>query len=77
MTSAGANLVPKPYLVMGLAGGLPYVAASGTTVYLAHQAGLAAMGLTPNIDPGVAHTVLDQALSFQVRPRTPSPTARY
>ena len=51
---------------MGLAGGLPYIAASGTTVYLAHQAGLAASGLITHIDPGVAHTILDQALSFQV-----------
>ncbi|KAF7979620.1 hypothetical protein HWV62_41954 [Athelia sp. TMB] len=66
VTSAGASLVPRPYMVMGLAGGLPYIAASGTTVYLAHQAGLAAQGLIPNVDPGVAHTVLDQALSFQV-----------
>jgi hypothetical protein len=48
------------------AGGLPYIAASGTTVYLAHQAGLAISGVTTHIDPGVAHTILDQALTFQV-----------
>jgi hypothetical protein len=47
-------------------GGLPYIAASGTTVYLAHQAGLAASGIITHIDPGVAHTILDQALTFQV-----------
>jgi hypothetical protein len=47
-------------------GGLPYVAASGTTVYLAHQAGLAASGIITSIDPGVAHTLLDQALNVQV-----------
>jgi hypothetical protein len=47
-------------------GGLPYVAASATTVYLAHQAGLAASGVITNIDPGVAHTLLDQALNIQV-----------
>jgi hypothetical protein len=51
---------------MGLAGGLPYIAASATTVYLAHQAGLAASGVITHIDPGVAHTILDQALTFQV-----------
>jgi len=47
-------------------GGLPYLGASATTVYLAHQAGLAATGVITNIDPGVAHTILDQALTFQV-----------
>lgn len=66
ITQAGASQVPTPALVMGLAGGIPYIAASGTTVYLAHQAGLAASGLITYIDPGVAHTILDQALSFQV-----------
>ncbi|KIJ68598.1 hypothetical protein HYDPIDRAFT_24858 [Hydnomerulius pinastri MD-312] len=66
ITSAVATTVPTPYLVMGLAGGLPYIASAGTTVYLAHQAGMAAMGVITNIDPGVAHTILDQALNFQV-----------
>ncbi|KAH7889510.1 hypothetical protein F5I97DRAFT_1800485 [Phlebopus sp. FC_14] len=66
ITSAVATSVPTPYLVMGLAGGLPYVASSGTTVYLAHQAGIAAAGVAINIDPGVALTILDQALNFQV-----------
>lgn len=47
-------------------GGLPYLGASATTVYLAHQAGLAATGVTTHIDPGVALTILDQALNFQV-----------
>jgi hypothetical protein len=48
------------------AGGLPYVGASATTAYLAHQAGLAASGVITHIDPGVALTILDQALSVQV-----------
>lgn len=47
-------------------GGLPYLGASATTVYLAHQAGVAASGLSTSIDPGVALTILDQALNFQV-----------
>jgi Protein of unknown function (DUF3429) len=47
-------------------GTLPYVASSATTVYLAHQAGLAAAGVITYIDPGVAHTLLDQALNIQV-----------
>lgn len=78
--------MPQPYVIFGLAGGLPYLGASGATVYLAHQAGLAAqgklavpelkhivrltcimtIGLVPNIDPGVAITILDQALQLQV-----------
>ncbi|KIJ16964.1 hypothetical protein PAXINDRAFT_162554 [Paxillus involutus ATCC 200175] len=66
ITSAVATTVPTPYLVMGLAGGIPYIASSATTVYLAHQAGVAAMGTVTNIDPGVALTILDQALNFQV-----------
>jgi hypothetical protein len=47
-------------------GGLPYLGASATTVYLAHQAGLAATGNLANIDPGVALTIFDQALNIQV-----------
>ncbi|KII88216.1 hypothetical protein PLICRDRAFT_616031 [Plicaturopsis crispa FD-325 SS-3] len=66
ITSAVATAVPTPYMVMGLAGGLPYLGASGTTVYLAHQAGQAASGVITSIDPGVALTVLDQALNIQV-----------
>ncbi|KAF8630436.1 hypothetical protein AX17_005413 [Amanita inopinata Kibby_2008] len=58
--------VPTPMLVLGLAGGLPYVAASATTVYLAYEAGLATTGMITTVDPGVALTVLDQALTFQV-----------
>ncbi|KAG6376321.1 hypothetical protein JVT61DRAFT_2301 [Boletus reticuloceps] len=66
ITTAVATTVPTPYLVMGLAGGLPYIASAGTTVYLSHQAGLAAAGVLTKIDPGVVLTVLDQALNFQV-----------
>ncbi|KAG9318658.1 hypothetical protein JVU11DRAFT_751 [Chiua virens] len=66
ITTAVATTVPTPYLVMGLAGGLPYIASAGTTVYLSYQAGLATAGTLTNIDPGVALTILDQALNFQV-----------
>jgi hypothetical protein len=52
--------------VEAFAGGLPYVGASATTAYLAHQAGLAASGAHVSLDPGVALTILDQALSVQV-----------
>ncbi|KAJ6483042.1 hypothetical protein DFH09DRAFT_1004994 [Mycena vulgaris] len=66
ITGAVASTVPKPVLIFGLAGGLPYLGAGATTVYLAHEAGLAAAGHLPHVDPGVAITILDQALSVQV-----------
>ncbi|KAM5532947.1 hypothetical protein V8D89_013413 [Ganoderma adspersum] len=65
ITNAVAHAVPIPYVVFGLAGGIPYVCSSGVTVYLAWQAGLAAQGLISSIDPGVAITVLHQALDIQ------------
>ncbi|THH06270.1 hypothetical protein EW145_g4196 [Phellinidium pouzarii] len=66
ITSAVASSVPKPALVLGLAGGLPYLGTSATVVYLAREAGLAAAGFSTGVDPGVAITILDQALSLQV-----------
>ncbi|KAI1791699.1 hypothetical protein LXA43DRAFT_1082517 [Ganoderma leucocontextum] len=65
ITNAVAHAVPPPYVVFGLAGGIPYVCSSGVTVYLAWQAGLAAQGLISSVDPGVAITVLHQALDIQ------------
>lgn len=44
ITDAVAKSVPKPYVVFGLAGALPYLGSSLTTVYLARQAGEAATG---------------------------------
>ncbi|KAI0295456.1 hypothetical protein BC826DRAFT_909206 [Russula brevipes] len=66
ITSAVAHSVPTPYVVFGLLGGIPYLLASSTTVYLAHQAGLATSGVLTNMDPGVALTILDRALNIQV-----------
>ncbi|KAL5529464.1 hypothetical protein ACEPAG_5449 [Sanghuangporus baumii] len=66
VTSAVAKSVPKPAFIFGLLGGVPYIATSATVVYLARQAGIAAAGFSTNIDPGVALTILDQALSIQV-----------
>ncbi|SJL12200.1 uncharacterized protein ARMOST_15622 [Armillaria ostoyae] len=66
ITGAIASSVPTPAMVFGLAGTLPYVAASATTVYLAQEAGHAASGLATKIDPGVALTILDQALNVQM-----------
>jgi len=66
VTKTVAGAVPKPYLIFGLAGALPYLGTSGTVIYLANQANLAAQGALSNIDPGVALTLLDRALSIQV-----------
>ncbi|THH16146.1 hypothetical protein EW146_g4433 [Bondarzewia mesenterica] len=66
ITSAVAHSVPMPYIVTGLVGGIPYIAASAATMYLSYEAGLATAGAITNIDPGVALTVLDRALNIQV-----------
>ncbi|KIY70303.1 hypothetical protein CYLTODRAFT_451867 [Cylindrobasidium torrendii FP15055 ss-10] len=65
LTKANLAAVPKPAMIVGLAGGIPYIGASGMTVYLAHQAGLVATGAS-TMDPGLALTYFDQALTFQV-----------
>lgn len=66
ITSSIASTVPKPIMAFGLLGTVPYVGAGATTVYLASVAGSAAAGNPTSIDPGVALTLLDQALNFQV-----------
>ena len=66
ITNSVAHAVPKPYIYFGLAGGLPYLGSALTTIYLARQAGEAATGIISSIDPGVAITVLHQALDIQV-----------
>lgn len=66
ITTNIASQVPEPVFVLGLAGGIPYIGASATTVYLAYEAQKAASGIDIGMDPGVALTVLDQALNFQV-----------
>ncbi|KAF5330872.1 hypothetical protein D9619_005286 [Psilocybe cf. subviscida] len=66
ITNKVAHEVPQPILVLGLLGGVPYIGASATTVYLAYQAQLAASGVVIGMDPGVALTILDQALNLQV-----------
>ncbi|KZT02324.1 uncharacterized protein LAESUDRAFT_730310 [Laetiporus sulphureus 93-53] len=65
ITDAVARAVPRPYIVFGLAGGLPYLGATGATIYLARQAGIATTELVSSIDPGVAITMLDHALNIQ------------
>ncbi|KDQ16153.1 hypothetical protein BOTBODRAFT_130413 [Botryobasidium botryosum FD-172 SS1] len=64
-TSTIASTVPKPLMVLGLAGGLPYVATSLSTLYYARQAGLASQGLLP-IDPAAALSMLTQCTHVQI-----------
>jgi len=66
VTGTVASAVPTPYLLFGLGGALPYLGTSGTVIYLANQATLVSQGALSNIDPGVALTLLDRALSIQV-----------
>jgi hypothetical protein len=66
VTSAVATSVPQPYMVVGLAGGIPYLLASGSTIWLARQAGLAVEGLDTSIDVNVALGALTHALNVQV-----------
>lgn len=47
VTDAVARSVPQPYIFFGLAGALPYLGSSLTTIYLARQAGEAATGGVP------------------------------
>jgi len=50
---------------MGLAGGLPYVGASLTTLYVARQAAKAAEGVAAHVDPASAVAFLDSCMQFQ------------
>lgn len=53
-------------MVMGLVGGLPYLGASLTTLYVARQASQAASGLAANTDLTSAIALLDTCSQFQV-----------
>lgn len=66
MTSAIAQHVPTPILVFGLAGGLPYIGTSLSTLYFAHQAGQASSGSLHSIDPSAALALLESATVVQV-----------
>lgn len=51
---------------MGLAGGIPYVLASGATVYYAREAGLVIQGLDSTVNVDTALALLTHALNVQV-----------
>ncbi|EJD53104.1 hypothetical protein AURDEDRAFT_54788 [Auricularia subglabra TFB-10046 SS5] len=65
VTSAMASQVPKPVMAFGLAGALPYLGTSLTTLYLARQAGTAAVGGLAG-DPAAMLGVLNSCLNVQV-----------
>ncbi|KZS89959.1 hypothetical protein SISNIDRAFT_458280 [Sistotremastrum niveocremeum HHB9708] len=66
ITGAIASQVPQPVMVLGLAGALPYLGTSISSIYLARQAGIAASGGTPGVDPNLAIAILNDCLHIQV-----------
>ncbi|OBZ69322.1 hypothetical protein A0H81_10949 [Grifola frondosa] len=60
------NVEPTQQTFLGITNSVAHAVPSLTTIFLAQQAGVAATGLATNLDPGVAITLLDQALNFQV-----------
>lgn len=66
ITSAIAQHVPQPVLVFGLAGGLPYLGTSLSTLYFARQAGQASSGAIHTIAPDAALALLESATTLQV-----------
>ncbi|CAK5277194.1 unnamed protein product [Mycena citricolor] len=62
ITGTVASEVPTSVMIFGLAGGIPYIGAAATTVYLAREATLA----TSTIDHSTALNVLNEALNLQV-----------
>ncbi|KAG8962097.1 hypothetical protein FRC03_004580 [Tulasnella sp. 419] len=61
-----ASNVPKPILVTGLLGGLPYLGTAASTLYYARQAGQLATGLPARVDYDTAISLLEQAAQVQV-----------
>ncbi|KAF8516761.1 hypothetical protein JB92DRAFT_2908968 [Gautieria morchelliformis] len=66
ITSLIASDVPRHILTMGLAGALPYLGTSLSTIYLAREASLAASGAIMDVDPAAALDVLQSCLNVQV-----------
>ncbi|KZV88294.1 hypothetical protein EXIGLDRAFT_619554 [Exidia glandulosa HHB12029] len=66
VTGAVASTVPKPVMAFGLAGALPYLGTSLSTLYLARQAGNAAASIVSGVDPSMMLAALDSCLNVQV-----------
>ncbi|KIO28331.1 hypothetical protein M407DRAFT_243024, partial [Tulasnella calospora MUT 4182] len=66
ITAGYAAEVPKPVLVTGLAGALPYLGTAISTLYSARAAGLLAAGHAARVDYDTAISVLEAAAHVQV-----------
>ncbi|KAG8928384.1 hypothetical protein FRC01_006007 [Tulasnella sp. 417] len=66
ITAGYAAEVPKPILITGLAGALPYLGTAASTLYSARVAGLLAAGHAARVDYDTAMNVLEAATQVQV-----------
>ncbi|KAG9001320.1 hypothetical protein FRB90_011646, partial [Tulasnella sp. 427] len=66
ITAGYAAEVPKPILITGLAGALPYLGTAASTLYSARAAGLLAAGHAARVDYDTAMSVLEAATQVQV-----------
>ncbi|KAG9042295.1 hypothetical protein FS837_011045 [Tulasnella sp. UAMH 9824] len=66
ITAGYAAEVPKPVLLAGLAGALPYLGTAASTLYSAQVAGSLAAGHAARIDFDTAMSVLEAATQLQV-----------
>jgi len=66
ITSGLAARVPKPILLTGLAGAIPYIGTAATSLYFARQAGLLAAGHAARVEYDTAINLLEAALHTQV-----------
>ncbi|KAG8953145.1 hypothetical protein FRC04_003093 [Tulasnella sp. 424] len=66
ITAGYAAEVPKPILITGLAGALPYLGTAASTLYSARVAGLLASGHAARVDFDTAMSVLEAATQVQV-----------
>ncbi|KAH7107582.1 hypothetical protein BKA62DRAFT_610808 [Auriculariales sp. MPI-PUGE-AT-0066] len=65
VTSKVAASVPKPVMAFGLAGALPYLGTSLSSLWFASQAGKAASGAQFHADPDMMMAMLNQCLHVQ------------
>ncbi|KAG9014030.1 hypothetical protein FRB94_000227 [Tulasnella sp. JGI-2019a] len=66
ITTGLAATVPKPILLTGLAGAIPYIGTAASTLYFAREAGLLAAGHAARVDYDTAMTALEAAAHVQV-----------
>ncbi|KAG8853893.1 hypothetical protein FRB96_007902 [Tulasnella sp. 330] len=66
ITTGLAATVPKPILLTGLAGAIPYLGSAASTLYFAREAGLLAAGHAARVDYDTAIAALEAAAHVQV-----------